>query len=41
MAMTKPGVSLSLCRMVPVVFLISFITFFYGFLGYIIYRHEP
>eukprot|EP00903_Cladosiphon_okamuranus_P014070 g13077.t2 len=28
-------------RMLPVVFLISFITFFYGFLGYIVYHHEP
>ncbi|CAN0188230.1 unnamed protein product, partial [Scytosiphon promiscuus] len=28
-------------RMVPVVFLISFVTFFYGFLGYIVYRDEP
>ncbi|CAM9319739.1 unnamed protein product, partial [Hapterophycus canaliculatus] len=28
-------------RMVPVVFLISFITFFYGFLGFIVYRDEP
>ncbi|CAM9484435.1 unnamed protein product [Pylaiella littoralis] len=28
-------------KMLPVVFLISFITFFYGFLGYIVYRDEP
>jgi len=30
-----------LCRMLPVVFLISFVTFFYGLLGYVVYRHEP
>eukprot|EP00752_Nemacystus_decipiens_P009899 g8831.t1 len=28
-------------RMLPVAFLMSFVVFFYGFLGYIVYRHEP
>lgn len=28
-------------RMLPVAFLMSFVVFFYGFLGYIVYRDEP
>ncbi|CAN0096267.1 unnamed protein product [Pylaiella littoralis] len=28
-------------RMLPVAFLMSFVVFFYAFLGYIVYRHEP
>lgn len=31
----------SVHRMLPVAFLMSFVVFFYGFLGYIVYRDEP
>eukprot|EP00752_Nemacystus_decipiens_P004301 g3930.t1 len=35
------GIVRVLPRMLPVAFLISFVVFFYGFLGYIVYRHQP
>lgn len=33
-------VAFALCRMVPVVLLMSLVMFFYAFLGFILYRDE-